>query len=117
MNIAYVILAVATALMVGYSGVAKLRHDPYVVNVIHQVVGVPLRWFPLLAACEFAGGIGLLAGMAWPPIGIVAGVGLVLYFVGAILSHVRVGDYKAMGPAAFMLTISAAALYTRILTD
>jgi uncharacterized membrane protein YphA (DoxX/SURF4 family) len=117
MNTADVVLAVATALMVAYSGVAKLRHDPYVVKVIHEVVGVRLRWFPLLAACELAGAIGLLVGLVWPPIGVAAGVGLVVYFVGAVLSHVRVGDYTGIGPAAFMLALSAAALYTRILTS
>ena len=101
--------------MVAYSGVAKLRQDPYVVKVIHEVVGVPLRWFPLLAACEFAGAVGLLAGLVWPQIGVTAGVGLVVYFVGAVLSHVRVGDYKGIGPAAFMLAVSAAALLTRSL--
>jgi hypothetical protein len=42
---------------------------------------------------------------------------LVLCFVGAIVSHVRVGDVKGMGPAAFMLTVSVAALALRILTQ
>jgi hypothetical protein len=44
------------------------------------------------------------------------GHGLVLYFVGAIVSHVRVSNVKGMGPAAFMLTVSVAALALRILT-
>ena len=63
MHTVHIVLAVTTALMVAYLGVAKLRQDPYVVKVIHEVVGVPLRWFPLLAACEFAGAVGLLAGL------------------------------------------------------
>jgi hypothetical protein len=44
-----------------------------------------------------------------------AGIGLVVYFVGAIVSHVRVGDVKGIGPAALMLIISVAALALRVL--
>jgi hypothetical protein len=109
-------LAVVTALMVALSAVMKLRRDPRVVNIIHEVVGVPMKWLNLLAACELAGAAGLLLGIAWPPLGIAAGAGLVIYFVGAVASHVRVRDFKGIGPAAFMLTLSAAALVTRILT-
>ena len=58
----------------------------------------------------------LVIGIRWPPIGIAAGIGLVLYFVGAIVSHLRVGDIKGIGPAAFMLVFSAGALALRILT-
>ena len=49
--------------------------------------------------------------------GVAAGIDLVLCFVGAMVSHVRVGDVKGMGPAAFMLTVSVAALALRILTQ
>jgi len=37
-------------------------------------------------------------------------------FVSAIVSHLRVGDVKGIGPAAFMLVVSAGALVMRILT-
>jgi hypothetical protein len=47
---------------------------------------------------------------------VAAGIGLVLYFVGAVVSHLRVGDVKGVGPAAFMLAVTAAALVMRILT-
>ena len=84
--------------------------------MIHETVGVPLKYFPLLAAFEFAGALGLVVGIWWPPIGIAAGIGLVLYFVGAVVSHLRVGDIKGIGSAAFMLVLAAGALTLRILT-
>jgi len=34
---------------------------------------------------------------------VAAGIGLVLYFVGAGASHLHVGDVKGIGPAVFML--------------
>ena len=84
-------------LVVTASGVAKLRRDPRVVRVISEVVGVPLKWFPWLAACEFAGGLGLLVGIVWPPLGVAASVGVLLYFLCAMIAHVRVGDFNGLG--------------------
>jgi uncharacterized membrane protein YphA (DoxX/SURF4 family) len=113
MHILYLVITVAFALMVTYSGVGKIRRDPLPVKVVHETIGLPLKYFPLLAACEFAGAVGLVAGIWWPPIGIAAGIGLVLYFVGAIVSHLRVGDVKGIGSAAFMLALAAIALALR----
>jgi len=113
MHILYFAITVAFALMVTYSGVGKIRRDPLPVKVVHETIGLPLEYFPLLAACEFAGAVGLVAGIWWPPIGIAAAIGLVLYFVGAIVSHLRVGDVKGIGSAAFMLVLAAIALALR----
>jgi len=115
MAIAYASLAVLTSLMAGLSGMMKLRSDPRVVHIIHEVVGVPRRFFSLLAACEFAGGAGLLIGIIWPPVGLAAAIGLVLYFIGAIIGHVRVGDFQGLGPATFMLCVSVACAVLRML--
>lgn len=116
MNTAYLVITVVLAAMVVFSGLGKIRRDPRIVQVIHEVVGVPLKYFPLLAACEFAGAVGLVLGIWWPLLGVAAGIGLVLYFVGATVSHLRVGDAKGIGPAAFLLVVAAAVLTLRFLT-
>jgi hypothetical protein len=116
MHTAYLVITILFALMVTFSGLGKIRRDPRQVRVIHETVGVPLKFFPLLASCEFAGALGLVAGIWWPPLGVAAGIGLVLYFVGAIVSHLRVGDFKGIGSAVFMLVVAAGALAIRILT-
>jgi len=116
MHTAYRAITILLAAMVLFSGVAKVRRDPNVIRVIHEIVGVPLRYLPLLAACEFAGALGAVLGILWPTLGMAAGIGLVLYFVGAVISHLRVGDVKGVGPAAFMLVVAAAALTLRVLT-
>lgn len=111
---AYLIVTVVFAAMVTFSGVGKLRRDPKIMHVIHEVVGVPLKYCSLLASCELAGALGLVLGIWWPGIGVAAGIGLVLYFVGATVSHLRVGDVKGIGPATFMLVIAVGALALRI---
>jgi uncharacterized membrane protein YphA (DoxX/SURF4 family) len=116
MGIAYLAITILLAAIVMFSGVGKIRRDPHIVRVIHEVVGVPLRYFPLPAACEFAGGLGVVLGIWWPLLGVGASIGLIIYFVGASVSHLRVGDVKGIGPAAFILTLAAAALALRLLT-
>jgi hypothetical protein len=110
----YLIVTLIVAAMVAYSAIAKIRHDPRVVQIIHEVVGFPLSYFPLLAACELAGALGLVLGIFWPLLGVVAAVGLALYFIVAILAHFRVGDFKGSGPAFFMWIAVMAALVLRL---
>jgi hypothetical protein len=114
-NIHYPEIAILLSAVAAFSGIAKLRRNPKVVHVIHEVVGVPFKYFPHLAGCEFAGALGLVLGIWWPPLGIAAGVGLVVYFVGAVVAHLRVGDVKGMGPAALILILCAVALALRIM--
>ena len=116
MGIAYLVITILLAAIVTFSGIGKIRHDPRIVQVIHELIGVPLKYFPLLAACEFAGALGVVLGIWWPLLGVAAGIGLVIYFVGASVSHLRVGDVKGIGPAAFILVLAAAALALRVLT-
>jgi len=111
---AYIILAVLMSLMVSFSGLMKVRHDPRTTKIIHDVVGVPLKFFPFLAASEFAGALGLIVGIVWPSLGLAASAGLSLYFIGAVVGHVRVGDLKGLGPAAFLLCISGACFILRL---
>jgi hypothetical protein len=116
MYTAYLVITILFAAMVAFSAVAKVRREPKVVHVIQEIVGVPLRYFPLLAACEFGGALGLILGIWLPWAGLAATVGLIIYFVGAVVSHLRVLDIKGIGPAVFMLMAAGGALALRILT-
>lgn len=116
MFIAYCILAVLYSAMLTFSGVMKLQQDPQVIRIIHDVVGVPVRFFPLLAACEFAAAIGLLAGIRWSGLGIAAAAGAVIYFVGAVIGHLLVGDFAGIGGASVMLLLASTLLVLRTRT-
>lgn len=112
--VTYCVIAVLYSGMLVFSGITKLQQHPEAVRIIHDLIGVPLEFFPLLAACEFAGAIGLLVGIRWQRLGVAAAIGLIIYFVGAILSHVRVGDFAGIWSAVLMLVIALAAWLTRI---
>lgn len=117
MQVAYLVVSILLAIALTFSGIGKLRRDARQVRVVHETVGLPLKYFPALATLEFAGAAGLVAGIWWPWIGIAAGIGVVLYFVGAVVSHLRVGDFKGIGSAAFMLVFAAAALVLQYIAN
>ena len=52
MTTAFVVVTVLFALMTAFSALMKIRHDPKVVKSIHETVGVPMKFFPHLAACS-----------------------------------------------------------------
>jgi DoxX-like protein len=116
MHLAYIIVAGVFTVMLTMSARMKLVREPVAVEVIGDLVGVPLRLFPVLALLEVAGGVGLLAGIGLKPLGAAAGASLVAYFIVAIGSHLRKHDLVPghIGPAAVMLAISAAALALRL---
>jgi hypothetical protein len=116
MHVAFLVITIVYPLLLALSGTLTIRRDARQVQVIHTKLGVPLKYFPLLAACKFAAALGLLAGIWWPALGVAAGTGAVLFFVGAIVAHLRLGDIKGIGAATFMLVLAAAALNLRILT-
>jgi hypothetical protein len=67
--------------------------------------GVRPSQFPPLAVVELAGVAELIVGLWWTPIGIAAAIGIVLYFVGAVVAHVRHGN-RDIGPASFLLALA-----------
>lgn len=74
-----------------------------------QQVEVPRSWMRPLGTLLGAAALGLMAGFAVPALGVCAAAGLVLYFVGAVAAHLRVGDPR-IGRAAIALGLSVATL-------
>ena len=101
MHIALIVLSVLLVVVLVGSAGAKLAKAAPVLESM-STVGVPHRALPLLAAVEIAGAIGLIAGFFWWPIGVAAAIGVVLYFVGAVIAHLRVRDIGNVAPAAVL---------------
>lgn len=109
MNVAYVVLTLVTALGAAAGAWMNFTHHPIPVAAAEQV-RVPQSWMIPLGLAQGAGALGLLTGFVIPPIGLAAAAGLVLYFIGAVIAHLRVGDrhYSAVLPALTLVTVTLA---------
>lgn len=107
---AYVVVTVVTILVNAGIVVADLAKADFVVANSAEV-GVPRSWLPPLAALKAAGAGGLLLGLLGvPAIGIAAATGLVAFYLGAVITHVRARVfYNIAFPGAF-LALAAASL-------
>ncbi|MER6796056.1 DoxX family protein, partial [Amycolatopsis mediterranei] len=93
MTTAHLIVTVAAAVWVGFSAVSMFARAKWVVEPITGY-GVPRSWWNPLATAKAAGAAGLLAGLFWPPIGVAAAIGLVLYFGGALVTVAKARAYS-----------------------
>jgi len=64
--------------------------------------------YRLIGVAEFAAAAGVLVGLVWPPIGVAAAACMALLLIGAIATHLRVGDsVEHQLPALAALVIDA----------
>src|SRR5829696_10537634 len=109
---AYVVVTLLAIAANTFSGVAALVHfKPIIPGMLK--VGMPESWltFPI-GTLKTAGALGLLLGLIGVPwIGTAAAIGLVLFFVCAVYTHIRASDYSLQfGLANGFLILSVATL-------
>ncbi len=76
---------------------------------IRDHLGVkPMQW-RAIGVLELAGVVGVLVGLAWPPIGIAAAIGLALLAIGALGFHLRAAD-RVVDTAPSVIGIALAAV-------
>lgn len=112
MHTSHLIVAWVTVAMVASAAIGAVAHAEFVAKPATEV-GVTRSQLPLLGALKLAGAIGLLLGLFGVPyIGTVAAIGLVVYFVGAVVAHLRARVlYNIYGPGIF-LALAVATLIT-----
>jgi hypothetical protein len=117
MSIAYVVVALVTAAANMFSGIAAITRFKPIMEVLHpalKTAGVPESWlvFPI-GTLKTAGAVGLLLGVIGVPlVGAAAAIGLILFFVCAAYTHIRVSDYSStffLG-SCFFLPLAVASL-------
>ncbi|OJZ74608.1 hypothetical protein BRW65_07780 [Mycobacterium paraffinicum] len=110
MNTAYVVITLFTAAITAGIAVADLVPARFVLANSAEV-GVPRSWLPALGTLKLAGAAGLVVGViGLRALGIAAATGLVLFFVGAVVTHLRARIlYNIAFPGAY-LCLSAATL-------
>jgi hypothetical protein len=110
------IFSTVLAALLAAAAVRKLTHREAVVRSYLRA-GVPEDKLDLLAAVLLAAATGLVLGLVWAPIGIAAAAGVVVYFIGAVTSHIRAGDaehlptplaFEAIGLATLALLVATA---------
>jgi hypothetical protein len=115
MFVVHVAVSVVLVALLLYSASQKLRRSAEVVES-YRNVGVPPNRLAVLAALLVAGGLGVLAGLAWAPIGIAAAAGLVVYFLLAVGAHVRHDQLGNVATPVVLTVLAAASLVLRSVT-
>jgi DoxX-like family len=112
MSTAMLVVTLVAVAANAFSGIAALAHFRPILPGMARA-GVPESWltFPI-GTLKTAGAAGLLVGLlGLPPVGTAAAIGLVLFFVCAVYTHLRAGDYSPqLGLAVGFLGLAAAAL-------
>ncbi len=104
---AYATVTILASVFTGSAAVFYLMGHEYP-KAQADMKRLPRSWVPVLGTLLAAGSLGLLAGFAVPLLGTLAAAGLVLYFIGALVAHLRVGSRKLVGWAVFFSTAVAA---------
>lgn len=107
-HVGVTVVAIIANAFIAAADVARAR---FVLNNSASV-GVPLSWLTPLGLLKAAGAVGLLLGLLGVPlVGTAAAIGLVLFYVGAVLTHLRAGDRSAaIGFPAFFLLLATGSL-------
>ncbi|MGB0114136.1 MAG: DoxX family protein [Ilumatobacteraceae bacterium] len=115
MFIVCVIVTVLIAFIAFTSAMGLLQGVPQLREILADVgFAGHMRMLGLL---QLAGAVGLIVGLFVAPIGIAAGAGLTLYYLGAMLAHVKAGDARQQVFVPFPLALFAlAATILRLVT-
>ncbi|MEO3742887.1 DoxX family protein [Plantactinospora sp. B5E13] len=108
MDTAYVAVTVMTAVANLFSACLDFARHERVVAAMRRGL-VPLSWMVPLGVLKAAGALGLLVGFAFPVVGTVSAGALVLFFVGAVVVHLR-ARYHEFGILGVFLTLAVATL-------
>ncbi|UVS78077.1 DoxX family protein [Actinokineospora sp. UTMC 2448] len=84
----HTVVTLVAAVMVGFSAASVFLRAKWVVEPISEY-GVPEKWWNWLGAAKAAGAVGLVVGLLVPAIGWAAGIALVVYFIGAVITVAR----------------------------
>lgn len=92
MHSAYLIVTVLAAAANIYAAISDFTRPNWLISNMKRLK-VEERWLPTLGIVKLLGGVGLLAGIGIPQLGIATAACLVLYFLGAMVTVMRVGWY------------------------
>ncbi|MFF3323760.1 DoxX family protein [Streptomyces sp. NPDC002889] len=108
MSTAYLVVTLLASAMAGFSAASVFFSAEWVVQPLAGY-GIPQSWWPWLGTAKAAGAVGLLVGLFVPVIGVLAGIGLVLYFAGAVVTVARARWFSHIPfPLLYMAPVAGA---------
>jgi hypothetical protein len=110
---AYIIVTVLAAAANLYAASNDFRRLDWVFSNMNRL-GIASDWLPVLGLLKAAGAIGLLGGIWLPAVGVAAGIGLVLFFAGAITITIRARWYGHLPYPVIWLLLAAGSLGLRV---
>ncbi|GLZ80843.1 membrane protein [Actinorhabdospora filicis] len=107
MELAYKIVTVVAALWVAFSAYSLWTKKAYTADPL-RAYGVDEKFWGVLGALKLAGAVGLVVGFWIPFLGVAAGIGLILYFLGALVFIVRAKWFGHIAaPMMYLLPVGA----------
>jgi hypothetical protein len=102
MDTAYVVVTMLAIVATGSIAAADLARAEFVLTN-SDTVGVPESWLTTLGLLKAAGAAGLALGLIGVPlVGTTAALGLTLFFVGAIATHLRAHNHDLLFPGVYL---------------
>jgi hypothetical protein len=114
MNVMYYAVTILTIVANAYATAADIFKVKFVMKTMREV-GVNESALPLLAACKGLAVVGLIGGLlGLRALGIAAAAGLVVFFIGAVIAHLRARVYYNIAFPLTFLALAVATLVTSI---
>jgi DoxX-like family len=110
---AYITVGSLTAAANGFAAAMDFARPAWLIENMNRV-HVQRQLLAPLAVLKLAGAVGLLIGIGVPGLGVAAATGLVLFFIGAITTHIRAQDYSSIPFPGMFLLLAIASLVLRI---
>jgi uncharacterized protein YqgC (DUF456 family) len=86
--------------------IAKLAGHPKMRHAARHF-GIAWRKYRLIGVAELAAAVGVIVGLFWRPVGLLAAAGMVLLLIGALIAHRRAHDnVREAIPALVALAVS-----------
>jgi hypothetical protein len=113
MHFAVLIVMILAAAANAYAALNDFTRPAWILENMKRL-GIKERWLPTLGILKALGALGLLAGIMIPWVGVVAAAGLILFFVGAMVTAMRVHWYGHLPFPLAWLVLAVVALVVRL---
>jgi hypothetical protein len=113
MHLTKLIVVILAAAANVYAATSDFTRPAWILDNMKKL-GIEERWLPTLGMLKALGALGLLVGTVIPWIGVAAAAGLVLFFVGAIITTIRAHWYGHVPFPLVWLALAVGALVLQL---